>query len=42
MDKLRQDIGAETPGKNRSHTRSGLVRFFQGVCAQAMAADWPF
>jgi hypothetical protein len=42
MDKLRQDVGTETPWKNRSHTRSGLVRFFQGVGAQEMAADWPF
>jgi hypothetical protein len=42
MGKLRQDVGAETPWKNRSHTRSGLVRFFQGVCAQQIGADWPF
>jgi hypothetical protein len=34
MAKLRQDVGAETPWKNRSNTRGGLVRFFQGVCAQ--------
>jgi hypothetical protein len=34
-----QDVGAETVWKNRSHTRSGLVRFFQSVYAQQMDAD---
>ena len=28
MSKMRQDVGAETLCKNRSHTRSGLVRDF--------------
>ena len=32
--KMRQDAGAETVWKDRNHTRSGLVRFFQRVCAQ--------
>ena len=42
MAKLRQDAGAETVWKNRSHTHSGLVRFFQTVYAQQIGADWPF
>jgi hypothetical protein len=40
--KMRQDVGAETLCKNRSHTRSGLVRFLQSVYAQEIDADWPF
>jgi hypothetical protein len=42
MGKLRQDVGAETLWKNRSHARSSLVRFFQNVYAQQIDADWPF
>ncbi len=38
---MRQDVGAETLWKNRSHTRSGLVRFFQTVYAQQIDADRP-
>ncbi len=33
-DKIRQDAEAETLLKNRNPTHSGLVRFFQRVCAQ--------
>ena len=32
--KMWQDAGAEILWKDRSPTRSGLVRFFQSVCAQ--------
>jgi FKBP-type peptidyl-prolyl cis-trans isomerase FklB len=39
---MRQAVGAETIWKNRSHTRSGLVRFFQTVYAQKIDADRPF
>ena len=39
---MRQDVGAETLWKNRRHTRSGLVRFFQTVYAQEIDADRPF
>jgi hypothetical protein len=42
MAGMRQDIGAETGWKNRSHTRSGLARFFQPVYAQEIDADRPF
>jgi hypothetical protein len=42
MGKMRQDVGAETVWKNRSHTRSGLVRFFQPVYAQEIDADCSF
>jgi hypothetical protein len=42
MAGMRQDVGAETIWKNRSHTRRGLVRFFQTVYAQQIDADWPF
>jgi hypothetical protein len=42
MAGMRQDVGAETFWKNRSHTRSGLVRFFQTVYAQQIDADRPF
>jgi hypothetical protein len=42
MGKMRQDVGAETLWKNRSHTRSGLVRFFLSAYAQEIDADWPF
>jgi hypothetical protein len=42
MTWMRQDVGAETVWKNRCHTRSGLVRFFQTVYAQEIDADWPF
>jgi hypothetical protein len=42
MAGMRQAVGAETVWKNRSHTRSGLVRFFQTVYAQEINADWPF
>ena len=41
MAGMRQDVGAETFWKNRSHTRSGLVRFFQTVYAQQIDADRP-
>ena len=37
--KMWQDVGAETPWKNRSHILMGLARFFQGVSAQEIAAD---
>src|SRR5579872_4577063 len=40
--KMLQDVGAEMNRKNRSHTQSGLVRFFQFIYAQQIAADWPF
>jgi hypothetical protein len=36
---MRQAVGAETVWKNRSHTRSGLVRFFQTVYARQIDAD---
>jgi len=36
---MSQDIGAQTHWENRSHTRSGLARFSQCVCAQEVAAD---
>jgi len=39
---MRQAVGAETVWKNRSHTRSGLMRFFQTVYAQQLDADRPF
>jgi len=39
---MSQDIGAQTHWKNRSHTRWGLARFFQCVCAQQIAADGRF
>jgi hypothetical protein len=39
---MSQDVGAQTHWKNRSHTRSGLARFFQCVCAQEVAADGRF
>jgi hypothetical protein len=39
---LPQDFGEEMNRKNRSHTQSGLVRFFQFIHAQQIAADWPF
>ena len=39
---MSQDIGAQTHWKNRSHTRSGLARFFQCVCAQEIASDGRF
>ena len=42
MGEVRQDVGAKTVWKNRSHARSGLVRFFQAVYAQLMDADCPF
>jgi len=42
MAKMLQDVGAEMNRKNRSHTQSGLVRFFQFIYAQQIAADWPF
>jgi hypothetical protein len=42
MAGLRQAVDAETLWKNRSHTRSGLVRFFQTVYAQQIDGDWPF
>jgi hypothetical protein len=42
MARMSQDVGAEMNRKNRSHTQSGLVRFFQFVYAQQTAADWPF
>jgi len=42
MAKMLQDVGAEMNRKNRSHTQSGLVRFFQFIYAQKIAADWPF
>ena len=42
MAGMRQEVGAETVWKNRSHTRRGLVRFFQIVYAQQMGADRPF
>jgi hypothetical protein len=42
MAGMRQYVGAETLWKNRSHTRSGPVRFFQCVSAQEIDADWPF
>jgi hypothetical protein len=42
MAGMRQDIGAETVWKNRSHTRSGLVKFFQTVYARQIDADRPF
>ena len=41
MGEMRQDVGAETDWKKRSHTRSGLVRFFQAVYAQEITSDWP-
>jgi hypothetical protein len=42
MAGMRQAVGAETIWKNRSHTRSGLVRFFQTVYAQQIDAERPF
>jgi hypothetical protein len=42
MAGMRQAVGTETVWKNRSHTRSGLVRFFQIVYAQQLDADRPF
>jgi len=42
MAGMRQDVGAETLWKNRRHTRSGLVKFFQTVYAQEIDADRPF
>jgi hypothetical protein len=42
MAGMRQAVGAETVWKNRSHTRGGLVRFFQTVYAQQIDADRPF
>ena len=42
MAGMRQEVGAETVWKNRSHTRSGLVRFFQTVYARQIDADGPF
>ena len=42
MAGMRQDVGAETLWKNCRHTRSGLVKFFQTVYAQAIDADRPF
>jgi hypothetical protein len=42
MAGMRQNVGAETLWKNRSHTRSGLVRFFQTVYAQQIDVDRPF
>jgi hypothetical protein len=42
MAGMRQAVGAETVWKNRSHTHSGLVRFFQNVYAQEIDADRPF
>jgi len=42
MAGTRQDVGAETLWKNRRHTRSGLVRFFQTIYAQEIDADRPF
>jgi hypothetical protein len=42
MAAMRQDVGAETVWKNRIHTRSGLVRFFQTVYAQQIDASRPF
>jgi hypothetical protein len=42
MAGMGQAVGAETVWKNRSHTRSGLVRFFQTVYAQQIDADRPF
>jgi hypothetical protein len=39
---MHQDVGAETVWKNRSHTRSGLARFFQTDYAQQIDADRPF
>jgi len=42
MAKMLQDLGAEMNRKNRSHAQSGLVRFFQFIYAQQIAADWPF
>jgi len=42
MAGMRQEVGAETVWKNRSHTRSGLVRFFQTVYARQIDADGQF
>jgi hypothetical protein len=42
MAKMSQGFGAEMNRKNRSHTRSGLVRFFQFIYAQKITADGPF
>jgi thymidylate synthase len=42
MAKMVQDVGAEMNRKKRSHAQSGLVRFFQFIYAQQIAADWPF
>ena len=40
--KMLQDVGVEMNRKNRSRIQSDLVRFFQFIYAQEIAADWPF
>jgi len=39
---MSQDVGAGMNRKKRSHTQSGLVRFFQFIYAQKIATSWPF
>jgi len=42
MAKMLKDFGAEMNRKNRGDAQGGLVRFFQFIYPQNIAADWPF